>query len=85
MLLNAVQKLTLVTINHKYFKSEHYQTKGDSVHSTIERATQHSYINVPSKWYTAVRVTKHTQPKYEIIEVNTSDVVDFKEVINGFI
>ena len=80
MCLCAVQKLPLVTINHKYFESGHSQMEGDSVHSTIERATKHSNIYTPSEWYTAVRLAKRTQPIYEVIEVNTSDVLNFKEV-----
>ena len=54
--------------------------EGESLHFTIERATKHLDINIPSEWYTAVRFAKRTQLKYEVIEVNTSDVLDFKEV-----
>ena len=37
-------------------------------------------IYTPSQWYMAVRLTKLTQPKYEIIEMNTCNVLGFKEV-----
>ena len=52
----------------------------NSAHSTKERAGKYTDMNTPSEWYTAVCLTKRAQPKYEIIEVNTSDVLDFKEV-----
>ena len=50
------------------------------MHFTKERATKCSDMNIPSEWYTAVRLSKRTQLKYEVIEVNTSDVFDFEEV-----
>ena len=52
----------------------------NSVHFTKERATKYSDINIPLEWYPAVRLSKRTQLKYEVIEMNTSDVLDFKEV-----
>ena len=52
----------------------------NSVHFTKERATKYSDKNIPSEWYTAVRLSKRTQLKYEVIEVNTYDVLDFKEI-----
>ena len=69
-----IQKLPLVTINHKYFESGHSQMESDSMRYTIELATKHLDIYTPSEWYNAVRLTKHAQPKYEVIEVNAFDV-----------
>ena len=80
MCLYAIQKLPIVNINHKYFESGQSKMAVDSVHFTIERATKHSDMNIPSEWYTAVHFAKCTQLKYEVVEVNTSDVLDFKEV-----
>ena len=50
------------------------------MHFTKERAMKYLDMNIPSEWYTAVRLSKRTQLKYEVIEVNTSNVLDFKEV-----
>lgn len=52
--------------------------EGDSVHTTIERATKDSDIYSPTQWYAAVRMAKRTQPKYEVTEVGTEDVFDLK-------
>ena len=41
---------------------------------------KYSDMNIPSEWCTAVRLLKRTQLKYEVIEVNTIAVLDFKEV-----
>ena len=37
-------------------------------------------MNIPSEWYTAACLSKRAQLKYEVIEVNTFDVLDFKKV-----
>ena len=63
MCLHAIQKLSFVNINHKHFESGQSQMDVDSVHSTIERATKHSDMNMPSEWYTTVRLAKRTQLK----------------------
>ena len=80
MYLHAIQKVPLININHKYFESGQSQIEFKSVHFTKDRATKYLDMNIPSNWYTAVRLSKRTQLKYESIEVNTSDVLDFKEV-----
>ena len=80
MCLHATQKVPLVNINHKYFESGQSQMEVNSVHFTKERATKYSDMNIPLEWYPAVRLSKRTQLKYEVIEMNTSDVLDFKEV-----
>ena len=77
MCLHAIQKVPLVNINHKYFESGQSQMEVNSEHFTKERATKYSDINIPSEWYTAVRLSKRTHLKYEVIEVNTSVVLDF--------
>ena len=55
----------------------------DSEHFTLERATN-SNFNTPSEWYIAGLLAKRTQLKYEVIEVNTSDGLDFKEVAEEY-
>ena len=75
----AIQKLPFVNINHKYFESGQSEMEVDSVHFTIEQATKHSDMNISSEWYTAVHFAKCTQLKYEVIEVNTCNVLDVKE------
>ena len=40
-------------------------------------------MNIPSKWYTAVRLSKRTQLKYEVIEVNTSDAGTYSPCMLG--
>ena len=77
---NATQKVPLVNINHKYFESGRSQMEVNSEHFTKERATKYSDMNIPSEWYIAVCLSKRTQLKYEVIEMNTSDVLNFKEV-----
>ena len=81
MCLHAIQKVPLVNINHKYFESGPSQMEVNSVHLTKERAKKFLDMNIPSEWYTAVRLSKRTQLKHEVIEVNTSDALDFKEVL----
>ena len=52
--------------------------EGDSGHSTIERATKNLDVYTPNVWCTAVRMAKRTERRYEVIEVITSDIFDFK-------
>ena len=55
MCLFSEQNFLLKIINHKYFESGHSQMEGDSVHSTIERATKNLDVYTPNDWCTAVR------------------------------
>ena len=54
MCLHAMQKVSLVNIEHKYFESGQSQMEVNSVHFTKDRATKYSDMNIPSEWYTAV-------------------------------
>ena len=69
MCLQAIQKVPLVNINHKYFESGQSQMEVNSVHFTKERAMKYSDMDISSEWYTAVRLLKRAQLKYEVIEV----------------
>ena len=84
MCLFSVQNFPLKIINHKYFESGHSQMEGDSVHSTIERATKNLDVYTPNDWCSAVRMAKRTEPRYEVIEANTSDVFAFKSIADEF-
>lgn len=80
MCLYTVQTLPIDKITHTFFEKGHSQMEGDSVHATIEKFTKHRDMYCPNEWMTAVANSKITQPKYEVIEMSTSDFKDFKDL-----
>ncbi|CAH0691917.1 unnamed protein product [Spodoptera exigua] len=70
-----------VTITHRFMEKGHTQNEGDSVHSTIERASDRRLIYVPEEWYCLVRWAKAEGNPYKVIEMKTSDIYDFKSLL----
>ena len=68
MCLHAMQKVPLVNTKHKYFENWQSQMEVNSVHFKKDRATKYWDMDIPSEWYTAVRLSKRTQLKYEVIQ-----------------
>ncbi|KAJ0169363.1 hypothetical protein K1T71_015247 [Dendrolimus kikuchii] len=61
-----------VTITHRFLEKGHTQNEGDSVHSSIERASDRKLIYVPEEWYCLV-----------LKEMTTSDILDFKSLLSN--
>lgn len=72
-----------VNITHRFMEKGHTQNEGDSVHSTIERASQRKLIYVPEEWYCLVRWAKSEGNPYIVKEMTTDDIFDFKAVLSG--
>ena len=70
-----------VTITHRFMEKGHTQNEGDSVHSTIERASDRKLIYVPEEWYCLVRWAKAEGTPYTVKEMSTSDIFDFKSLL----
>lgn len=80
MCLYSVQNMPINTITHTYFERGHSQMEGDSVHATIEKATKKHDMFGPTDWMTAVSNCKVSEPRYKVLEVDTSDIKDFKDL-----
>lgn len=65
------------------YSKGHTQNEGDSVHSTIERASQRKLIYVPEEWYCLVRWAKSEGNPYLVKEMSTDDIFNFKAVLAG--
>lgn len=59
-----------IKITHNFLEKGHTQNEGDSIHSTIERASRNIDIFVPSQWYTLARTACKKKP-YVIKEMGT--------------
>ncbi|VEN55188.1 unnamed protein product, partial [Callosobruchus maculatus] len=79
MFLRAVHLLPIETINQKFMESGHSEMECDSVHSAIENHGNKIDIYTPDGWYTPARTAKTKPPFYNVIEMNYSDFLNFKE------
>lgn len=68
-----------ITIIHRFLEKGHTQSEGDSVHSVIERAAMHKTIYAPEEWKIHIRWAKVTGDPYEVIDVDQSLVLNFKD------
>lgn len=59
----------------------HTQNEGDSVHSTIERASYRKLIYVPEEWYCLVRWAKTDGEPYLVREMNGEEFYDIKSIL----
>ncbi|KAE8738189.1 hypothetical protein FOCC_FOCC016335 [Frankliniella occidentalis] len=75
----ACQKFKLKII-HRYLEKGHTQMECDSVHATIERKISKIDIFTPSEWFGYIRSAKVNKPQYAVVEVQTEDIVSFKEL-----
>lgn len=69
-----------VTITHRFMGKGHTQNEGDSVHSVIERASNRKMIYVTEEWYCLVRWAKAEGEPYEVKEMTTPEILDFKSL-----
>ena len=79
MCLYSVVNFPIQVITHNYFERGHSQMEGDRVHSTIETSTKKLEIYSPSDWISAIKNAKKSIPKYEVKEITTEMIIDFKE------
>ncbi|VEN46923.1 unnamed protein product [Callosobruchus maculatus] len=79
MFLRAVHLLPIETINQKFMESGHSEMECDSVHSAIENRGNKIDIYTPDGWYMLARTAKTKPPFYNVIEMNYSDFLNFKE------
>lgn len=70
------------TIEHAFFVSGHSQNEGDSMHSTIEKASRNIPVYTPSQWAQLIRTAKRNPPPYVVKELDLNDFLDFKSVAN---
>ncbi|KAK3092227.1 hypothetical protein FSP39_000013 [Pinctada imbricata] len=85
MCLYCVMHYPINKITHNYFERGHSQMEGDSVHATIENYTKKLEIYSPDDWKTAIESSKQKSPKYDVIEVKNSCIIDFKECASSVV
>ncbi len=62
-----------------FFETNHGQSEGDSMHSTIERAmNQVSEIMVPSQLAPILRMARKEPGPYNVVPIQASDISDWK-------
>lgn len=72
-----------MSITHRFMEKGHTQNEGDSVYSTIEKASRTRQIYTPNEWQLLVRWARNsTDAPYEVKNVTQKDVYDFKERVN---
>ena len=59
------------------------ETKNDSIHATIERATRRLGFYTPDQRLTTVRAAKVSKQPYRVKEMTPKDFVDFKSKANS--
>lgn len=70
-----------IHITHRYLEKGHTQNEGDSVHALIERKAKNKEIFTPQEWYELIRNAKVEGKKYQVIEINKEQVLDFNEFL----
>lgn len=79
MLLWSVNNLNIERISIKYFETNHGQSEGDSVHSTIEYAIKNSGdLFMPSQLVSIIRLSRHRPRPYIVEHLDHEDFLDFK-------
>lgn len=58
---------------------------GDSVHTTIENATERLEIYSPKDWVLGIKNSKQNPPKYNVTEIRHDMIIDFKECASSVI
>ncbi|CAG9812850.1 unnamed protein product [Phaedon cochleariae] len=80
----AVSNFNIPIITHKFLITGHTQNEGDSMHSCIEREKKRILksgpIFVPSQWIPVIRLAKKNNNPYEVEEIDTFDIYDFKKL-----
>ena len=79
----CLQKFKMVSITQKYLEKGHTFNEGDSIHSTVERASKYCKIYTTAQWAARVRSARPTKP-YNVNELNLQDFFDFKELAEKF-
>ncbi|CAG4936711.1 unnamed protein product [Colias eurytheme] len=72
-----------VTITHTFLERGHTQNEGDSVHALIERCAKNKMIYIPDDWYNMIRWAKQDDKPYNVVEMQTSEFIDFKKLLSG--
>lgn len=67
------------TIDYKFLEPGHTYMECDSMHSTIERASEFAKIYIPEDWLNVIRLARKDHP-YFVQEMNHNDFLDFKEM-----
>ena len=82
MLLYFVEKsVSVKQITLYYFETNHGQSEGDAVHSTIERCLKGTCdIFLPCQLATLIQAARKFPEHYRVTEVQSSDVRDWKEL-----
>ena len=80
MCLYSVVNLPIETITHNYFERGHSQMEGDSVHATIEKFIKKRDMYAPCDYFSAVRNSKVSDPKYVVKEMEQHDFLNFKQL-----
>lgn len=72
------------TIDYKFLESGHTYMECDSMHATIENASETSKICLPNDWENVITLARKNKP-YKLNVMDHSDFVDFKQYRVGFL
>ena len=81
--LHIIKITGLMEINHIFFESGHSQNEGDSIHSSIERASKKLTVTSPDEWVGIIKVAQSANP-LALKRLTHRDFKSFKELATKF-
>lgn len=70
-----------VSITHRFLEPGHTHMEVDSMHARIEKEASRKELYVPQEWFELVINSKQEGEKYRVIDVQQSDIYNFKPLV----
>lgn len=81
MLHYAINTLDIDSISLRFFETNHGQSEGDSAHSTIENAINHSGdLFMPSQLVSVIRISRTRPRPYIVKHMESAEFLNFKKL-----
>lgn len=76
----VIQSKNVEIIDLKFLEPGHTHMECDSMHATIEAASEYAKIFVPNDWYNIIKLAKKTGKPYDVTHMHFDDVYDYKKL-----